>query len=691
MLCGLLGTLPHWLVHGGSLFLAAFLPLDSFSLVPNDPLSADHVADADWQSSMWFRLFLLCIIDALGMNRLWGERVHRRCLHHVEKNVLNPSRQPFLRKLRQFQPVQKYLAALQKLDLSYGDRAAGGGNRWSIISRLSVAQYSPRATIYYDAMNVETKELVDAIGAEVAHELENHIGEKIFLSPKTSSFRACILRYEGEASEFPWHYDTEHPSCYRALFLFHKEGNISPLQYYDSNQELQTYHQEVSDGWIFKGTSTLHRVPRNDDPSSKRYMLGFQFAPEPSLIDSHISICSTLRQATPAKILWEFAPCFFICWFAVLFGHTSSLKQSFQRVFLFYLSDEQKTSSLSRGLQDEQAWWTASRTVLFYTSVMVTVCSMFLPSVLAQYISVRPDEYETGSTTTAGSTCPSSDDETEVEQDLMLLSSREINAVANDKTSTRNSNKVGKQEIVVNRTVSNVGETSASNLLIPGASASARSLMPERTLESELQHQQELRCRANTNNRSSSTPAGTTTTRYGPTLLQDFGSPGSTKCSTFDSSATCSTTARSRSSSSKSCRKQGPPPVAPTARTTTTTTTATSTTTIKSSSSCSGQQPQPSSQNQQLSATKTTTASGLFWSFLAATTGVPEKRYCGDHRPFIGTGMNKSVGTLARMYLGCVLSAVDLQTGFYFMAYLLDEEMEMRLQVGLPTRCIPRK
>eukprot|EP00392_Amoebophrya_sp_AT5.2_P002301 g2306.t1 len=57
------------------------------------------------QESMWFRLFLLCLIDALGMNRLWGERVHRRCLHHIEKNVWNPSRQPFIKKLRKFLPV----------------------------------------------------------------------------------------------------------------------------------------------------------------------------------------------------------------------------------------------------------------------------------------------------------------------------------------------------------------------------------------------------------------------------------------------------------------------------------------------------------------------------------------------------------------------------------------------------------
>ena len=60
--------------------------------------------------------------------------------------------------------VAKHLEALRKLDLSYGDISAGGGNKWPIICKLSVAQYSPRATIYYDCMNEETKNLVDQIG-----------------------------------------------------------------------------------------------------------------------------------------------------------------------------------------------------------------------------------------------------------------------------------------------------------------------------------------------------------------------------------------------------------------------------------------------------------------------------------------------------------------------------------------------
>lgn len=159
-----------------------------------------------------------------------------------------------------------------------------------------------------------TMTLLSSLGNDVAQRLSAALGETVYLAPKTSSFRAVILRYEGAQASFPWHYDTEHPSCYRALFLYHKEGDIAPLQYLDAEKNLVSYHLEEGDGWVFKGTQTLHRVPRSKDPQAKRYMLGFQFSPEPEKIERHVSICSVLRQATCWRIFWEFLPCFFMCW-----------------------------------------------------------------------------------------------------------------------------------------------------------------------------------------------------------------------------------------------------------------------------------------------------------------------------------------------------------------------------------------
>ena len=57
-----------------------------------------------------------------------------------------------------------FLERLGGLDLRYGDVSAGGGNTHPVLANLAVAQYSPRATIYYDAMDEKTREVVDAIG-----------------------------------------------------------------------------------------------------------------------------------------------------------------------------------------------------------------------------------------------------------------------------------------------------------------------------------------------------------------------------------------------------------------------------------------------------------------------------------------------------------------------------------------------
>ena len=41
-----------------------------------------------------YHLILLIIIDILGLNKLWGERLDRRVLHHLQRNVYNKNRKP---------------------------------------------------------------------------------------------------------------------------------------------------------------------------------------------------------------------------------------------------------------------------------------------------------------------------------------------------------------------------------------------------------------------------------------------------------------------------------------------------------------------------------------------------------------------------------------------------------------------
>lgn len=317
----------------------------------------------NWGASMWSRLILLILMDALGMNLLWGERFHRRVLHHLEKDTFNPSHDPVMRKLKQYIGLKGHIDELKRLDLAYADFCAGGANTKSrTMSKLSLSQYSPRATIYYDAMNEQTRALCDRIGEQFAIDLSAIVGERLHLAPDTSSFRAVILRYEGETAEFPWHYDTEHPSCYRALFLYHGEGVVAPLEYYTADREVAVYHLKEGDGWIFKGTKVLHRVPCTTDPFAKRYMIGFQFSPEPESIASHISLCSVLRQASVQIWVFHILPCLLICWLMVTLG-VSMPEPHWKRIIGEHLY--------------------ISRMTLFFGSVLVMLLSLFLPGAMS--------------------------------------------------------------------------------------------------------------------------------------------------------------------------------------------------------------------------------------------------------------------------------------------------------------------
>ena len=39
-------------------------------------------------------LFYIIAIDILGFNKLWKERYSRRLLHHIQRGIYNPSKNP---------------------------------------------------------------------------------------------------------------------------------------------------------------------------------------------------------------------------------------------------------------------------------------------------------------------------------------------------------------------------------------------------------------------------------------------------------------------------------------------------------------------------------------------------------------------------------------------------------------------
>ena len=205
------------------------------------------------------------ILDDLFGVTLWGENIFRRVYHHFSNNNYNPRKIPRLHKVTQLlnDTQIKYLQGLTfEKDTSK-------------LSLLLGAQYSPRDTLYYNNMDKELQRNLEEMGNSLIPRFEALLGTKLRLGD--SNFRAIILRYEGANAQFGFHYDTEHPDCFRTLLLYDGGGTIPPFCYRDVQGTLQKVYFQINDGILFRGTTTHHGVEPSNDPTTKRYMVGFQY------------------------------------------------------------------------------------------------------------------------------------------------------------------------------------------------------------------------------------------------------------------------------------------------------------------------------------------------------------------------------------------------------------------------------
>ena len=205
------------------------------------------------------------ILDDLFGVKLWGENIFRRVYHHLSNNNYDPRRIPLLHKVRQLTDAQ--VAYLQ--GLTFENKALNTTK----LSLLVGGQYSPKGSLYFNNMEKDMQTKMEDMGNSFIPHFETLLGTKLRLGD--SNFRACILRYEGENAQFAMHYDTEHPDCFRTLMLY--EGGIIPPFCYHDGKDVQKVHFQVKDGILFRGTTTHHGVYPSKDPTTKRYMVGFQY------------------------------------------------------------------------------------------------------------------------------------------------------------------------------------------------------------------------------------------------------------------------------------------------------------------------------------------------------------------------------------------------------------------------------
>ena len=242
-----------------------------------------------------YSIFLFIIFDIFGVFNLWGENIYRRILHHLQNGEYNNRKTPWITfpntnllpdEINDIQHISKTtkVNCLNNIDKTLSSSLAGN--------------YSTKCTLYYDDFNKKDQETLDTIGNRLKRDFEQIIGKPLSLGE--SNFRCTILKYEGLDSGFNFHYDTEESNCYRCLFLFDKQGNISPFSYYDEKGNIIDKDIPVGEGIFFQGTKTYHGVKPNKDPNSKRYVIGWQYSTDLSFQTK--TLCSELRSANVTEM-----------------------------------------------------------------------------------------------------------------------------------------------------------------------------------------------------------------------------------------------------------------------------------------------------------------------------------------------------------------------------------------------------
>ena len=249
-----------------------------------------------------YHLFVLVIIDVLGLNKLWGERLDRRVLHHLQRNVYNKNRIPEI-----YLNQKMYEEDLFYLNKTIFNKIYNHGSKFRIdtlhhsLSYLSGGNYSKKSVIHLQEFDKSTQYNILKIGEKYIPVFEKLINKKLYLNE--SNDKCFILRYTGQKSNFDWHYDNEDSSCFRALFLFHKKGDIPDFMYLDKDGKKKKVSLDLGDGLFFKGKYTYHGVDKMESNNSERFMISFQYTTNKNNV--HKSFCN---QIIPAKgIDYEFA------------------------------------------------------------------------------------------------------------------------------------------------------------------------------------------------------------------------------------------------------------------------------------------------------------------------------------------------------------------------------------------------
>ena len=242
------------------------------------------------------------VMDICKLYTLYGENVFRRFFHNFENCEYNPKKIPYIELLNNnLNLLNDDDIILIKSIYNNTEKNTCTNTVLPILSSIMGGNYSNKCTYYYNDFNDSDKLLLDDIGNKMIPYFEKLTNKKLILN--NGNFKYMMLSYEGEDTNFAWHYDAEHPQCYRTLFLFDSYGNISPFSYIDINGEKKHVVMKNKDGLFFKGTTTYHGVENSDDKNQIRRIVGWQYIEDPIHSKINPSLGSELKKKSIKYII----------------------------------------------------------------------------------------------------------------------------------------------------------------------------------------------------------------------------------------------------------------------------------------------------------------------------------------------------------------------------------------------------
>ncbi len=214
---------------------------------------------------------MLFAIDYSGVMDLWGQSYVRRCINMFRR------RDPltYEKKLKPFcEKVVRMLTDEQTRELQSINIPDKTDMPWITRRNTTTHQCCENYSDSERLIIENTREIVKEKYSKI-------IGEKLYSMKEN---KATIYVYHGKDSQHLWHVDPQNiNTIFNVIICIGKEGDISPLQCKDKDGKITTVNLEPGDAAIFNGGTTVHQVPPNKDPNSKRTVLSMAFTNDPIL------------------------------------------------------------------------------------------------------------------------------------------------------------------------------------------------------------------------------------------------------------------------------------------------------------------------------------------------------------------------------------------------------------------------